>query len=246
MRFANKRALVTGAASGIGRATALQLAAEGAHVFAADVNTAGLNEIAAMATGAVTVLSYDATDLASCRALVAEAGQGGLDILCNIAGLLDWGPTLDFDEDRFERLIAINLTSVFALCRAALPLLIASGGNIVNMASTAGVQGTPYSIGYAASKHGVIGLTKSLAVEFAARGVRVNAVCPGHVKTPMTNRPPPEGEVDWPLMMRNAPKLPDGICEPEDIAEMVAYLASDQARKITGALFTVDGGQLAG
>lgn len=246
MRFANKRALVTGAASGIGRATALQLTAEGAHVFAADVNAAGLSETAAMAAGAVTVLTYDATDLASCRALVAGAGQGGLDILCNIAGLLDWGPTLDFDEDRFQRLIAVNLTSVFALCRAALPLLIESGGNIVNMASTAGVQGTPYSIGYAASKHGVVGLTKSLAVEFAARGVRVNAVCPGHVKTPMTDRPPPEGEVDWSLMMRNAPKLPDGICEPEDIAEMVAYLASDQARKITGALFTVDGGQLAG
>lgn len=247
MRFSSKSALVTGAASGIGRATALQLVAEGARVVIADIDTAGLRETEALAVGAVTIQPYDATDLDSCRALVAAAtADGGLDILCNIAGLLDWGPTLEFDEARFERLIAINLTSVYALCRAALPHLIESRGAIVNMASTAGVQGTPYSVGYAASKHGVVGLTKSLAVEFSARGVRINAVCPGHVDTPMTRRAPPEGDVDWALMMRNAPKLPDGICAPEDIAAMVAYLASDSARKITGALFTVDGGQLAG
>lgn len=246
MRFAGKRALVTGAASGIGRATAQLLAGEGAHVVAADINEQGLSDTAASGVGAIETMVYDATDLASCKALVAEAADNGLDILCNIAGLLDWGPTLDFDEARFERLVAVNLTSVYALCRAALPHLIASGGAIVNMASTAGVQGTPFSIGYAASKHGVVGLTKSLAVEFAARGVRINAVCPGHVKTPMTDRPPPQGDIDWALMMRNAPKLRDGICDPEDIAGMVAFLASAQARKITGALFTVDGGQLAG
>lgn len=246
MRFAGKRALITGAASGIGQATAQRIASEGGHVFAADVNEEGLRETVAAATGAMTAIPYDALDIASCQALVAAAtGDGSLDILCNIAGLLDWGPTLDFDETRFERLIAINLTSVYALCRAALPHLVESQGTIVNMASTAGVQGTPFSIGYAASKHGVVGLTKSLAVEFASRGVRINAVCPGHVSTPMTNRPPPEGDVDWALMMRNAPKLVDGVCEPEDIAEMVAFLASAQARKITGALFTVDGGQLA-
>jgi NAD(P)-dependent dehydrogenase (short-subunit alcohol dehydrogenase family) len=246
MRFAGKRALITGAASGIGQATAQRIASEGGHVFAADVNEEGLRETVAAATGAMTAIPYDALDIASCQALVAAAtGDGSLDILCNIAGLLDWGPTLDFDETRFERLIAINLTSVYALCRAALPHLVESQGTIVNMASTAGVQGTPFSIGYAASKHGVVGLTKSLAVEFASRGVRINAVCPGHVNTPMTNRPPPEGDVDWALMMRNAPKLVDGVCEPEDIAEMVAFLASAQARKITGALFTVDGGQLA-
>lgn len=246
MQLANKIALVTGAASGIGRATALQLAARGAHVIIADIDAAGLAETAAQATGDMRSVIYDAADRDSCRSLVAAATEGGLDILCNIAGLLDWGPTLDFDEARFERLIAINLTSVYALCRAALPHLIKSRGTIVNMASTAGLQGTPYSIGYAASKHGVVGLTKSLAVEFAGRGVRVNAVCPGHVDTPMTRRPPPEGDVDWALMMRNAPKLPDGICSPEDVAAMVAFLASEDARKITGALFTVDGGQSAG
>lgn len=246
MRFSGKRALVTGAASGIGRATALQLAREGATVSIADINRPGLEETAALAPDNLRVLPYDAADLESCRALVAEAGADGLDILCNIAGLLDWGPTLNFDEDRFQRLIAINLTSVYALCRAALPKLVAGRGVIINMASTSGLQGTPFTVAYAAAKHGVVGLTKSLAVEFAARGVRINAVCPGHVDTPMTKLAPPEGEVDWALMMRNAPKLADGICAPEDIAEMVTYLASDSARKITGALFTVDGGQLAG
>ena len=248
MRFQNKKALVTGAASGIGRASALRLASEGARVIAADINAAGLAETMGLADGRITALPYDASDIASCQALITEAASGDLDILCNIAGLLDWGPTLTFDESRFQRLIAVNLTSVYTLCRAALPLLIRSGGNIVNMASTAGVQGTPYTVGYAASKHGVVGITRSLAVEFASQGVRVNAICPGHVRTPMTEHtPPPSGEgVDWALMMRNAPKLPDGICEPEDIASMVAYLASDEARKITGAIINVDGGQLAG
>ena len=246
MSFANKYVVVTGAASGLGRASALHFAAAGAHVMIADVNYEGLEETASMAQRDVTMNHYDATDLASCQALIETAAQSGIDVLCNIAGFLDWGPTLDFDEARFQRVIAVNLTSVYILCRAALPHLITSGGNIVNMASTAGVQGTPYSIAYAASKHGVVGLTKSLAVEFAARGVRINAVCPGHVDTPMTRRPPPTGDVDWALMMRNAPKLTDGVCVPEDIAEMVCFLASEKARKITGAVINVDGGQLAG
>jgi NAD(P)-dependent dehydrogenase (short-subunit alcohol dehydrogenase family) len=92
----------------------------------------------------------------------------------------------------------------------------------------------------------VAAITKSLAVEFASKGVRINAICPGHVNTPMGNAAPPPGDVDWGLVMRNAPKLVDGSCEPEDVAEMFAFLASDQARKVTGSLFTIDGGQLAG
>jgi meso-butanediol dehydrogenase / (S,S)-butanediol dehydrogenase / diacetyl reductase len=101
-------------------------------------------------------------------------------------------------------------------------------------------------VAYAASKHAVAAITKSLAIEFAAAGVRINAICPGHVDTPMGNSAPPSGDVDWSLVMRNVPKLADGTCQPSDIAEMFAFLASDRARKITGSLFTVDGGQLAG
>lgn len=247
MQFQGKRAIVTGAASGIGRATALHLAREGAQVWAADIAVEGLAETAKLADGLIANYVYDAADVESCHALVAAvAEEGGLDILCNIAGMLEWGVTHEFDEARFARIIAVNLTGTYAMCRAALPHLIESKGNIVNMASTAALTGTPYATAYAASKHGVAGLTKSIAVEYAAKGVRVNAVCPGHVDTPMGNKAPPAGDIDWALMMRAAPKLLDGKCDPSDIAEMVAFLASDKASKITGVLFNVDGGQLAG
>ncbi len=247
MRFSGKRVVVTGAASGIGRATALLFAAEGAELTIADINEAGLAETAGMIGGTPLVVPYDAADWDSCRALIAAAAaRGGIDVLANVAGMLGWGPTLDFDEARFEKIIRVNLTSVYCLCRAALPHLIETQGNIVNTASTASLQGIAYTVAYAASKHGVMGVTKSLAVEFASKGVRVNAVAPGFVDTPMGNSTPPEGEVDWSLVMRNAPKLVEGTCAPSDIAETIAFMASDQARKMTGTIINVDGGQLAG
>ena len=246
MRFTGKSVLVTGAASGIGRATAILFAAEGARVTIGDINAAGLAETAAIMASAPRIVPYDAGDFASCRALVEAAATDGLDILCNVSGMLKWGPSLEFSVEDFERILRINTTSVFVMCQAALPHLIKSGGNIVNTASTAALQGIPYTIAYAASKHAVAAITKSLAIEFAAKNVRINAICPGHVDTPMGNAAPPPGDVDWSLVMRNAPKLPNGSCAPSDIAEAFAYLASDAARKITGTLLTIDGGQLAG
>ena len=246
MSLAGKKVLITGAASGIGRATAIRFAAEGARVTSGDINAAGLEETAAMMADRPRVQPFDATDYASCRALVAAAAADGLDVVCNISGMLKWGPSLDFSIEDFDRILRINTSSVFAICQAALPHLIESKGNIVNTASTAALQGIAYTVAYAASKNAVAGITKSLAVEFARHGVRVNAICPGHVNTPMGNAPPPPGDVDWALVMRNAPKLENGSCEPEDIAELFAFLASDKARKITGSLFTADGGQLAG
>jgi NAD(P)-dependent dehydrogenase (short-subunit alcohol dehydrogenase family) len=248
MELAGKKALVTGAASGIGRATAIRFAAEGALVTIADRNADGLAATAAMMASAPLIQPFDATDYASCRELVAAAvaAHGGLDVLANVAGVLDWGSSLDFDEDRFDRVLRINLGSVWALCRAALPHLIESKGNVVNTASTAALQGIAYTCAYAASKHGVAAITKSLAVEFAASGVRFNAICPGQVNTPMGTSAPPSGDVDWSLVMRNTPKLVNGMCEPEDVAELFLYLASDRAAKVTGSLFTIDGGQLAG
>ncbi len=245
MRFAGKRVLVTGAASGIGRATALLFAREGAQVVIADINEAGLAETAALICAAATAVPYNAEDFDSCRALVAKSAEGGLDVLCNVAGLLKWGPTESYSIEDFERLQRINTTSVFVLCQAALPHLVESKGNIVCVASTAGLRGIPYSVAYSASKHAVTGMIKSLALEYAARGVRVNGVCPGQVATPMTRQAPPQGDLDWALVMRNAPKLADGICEPEDIAEALVFLASDAARKATGTLLVIDGGQLA-
>lgn len=246
MRFQGKNILVTGAASGIGRATAIRLASEGAIVTIGDINEAGLQETAEMIDGTARIQPFDAADFDSCRALVAAAAVDGLDVLCNISGMLKWGPSTEFSVEDFERILKINTTSVFVLCQTALPHLIARKGNIVNTASTAALQGIAYTIAYSASKHGVAAITKGLAIEFASKGVRVNAICPGHVNTPMGNAAPPPGDVNWDLVMRNAPKLENGTCEPEDIAALFAYLASDEARKITGSLFTIDGGQLAG
>ena len=210
MRFKGKSVLVTGAASGIGRATAMLFAAEGARVTIGDINAAGLAETAGMMASAPRIVAYDAGDFASCRALVEAAAVDGLDVLCNVSGMLKWGPSLEFSVEDFERILRINTTSVFVMCQAAIPHLIKSGGNIVNTASTAALQGIPYTIAYAASKHAVAAITKSLAIEFASKNVRINAICPGHVDTPMGNSPPPPGDVDWSLVMRNAPKLPNG------------------------------------
>lgn len=248
MRFEGKRVLITGAASGIGRATAILFAEEGAHVTIGDINEEGLKETAETIGNAAHSVAYDAADFASCHTLVAAAAEkhGGLDILCNVAGMLAWGPTLDFTDELFDKLVRVNLTSVYCLCRAALPHLLESEGNIVNTASTASMQGLAYSIAYSASKHGVMGLTKSLAIEFAAQGVRVNAVAPGQVDTPMGTAAPPPGDVNWDLVMRNAPKLKDGICAPRDIAEAIAFIASDKGSKMTGTIMNVDAGLLAG
>ncbi len=246
MRFSGKKVIITGAASGIGRATAILFAAEGASITIGDINEAGLAETAAMMASTPQIMAYDATDFASCRALVAAGAKDGLDVLCNIAGMLRWGPSEDFSVADFELILKVNATSVFAICQAALPHLVKTKGNIVNTASTAALQGIAYTIAYSASKHAVAAITKGLAIEYGAKGVRVNAICPGHVNTPMGNAAPPPGDVNWDLVMRNAPKLENGMCEPEDIAAMFAFLASDEARKITGSLFTVDGGQLAG
>jgi NAD(P)-dependent dehydrogenase (short-subunit alcohol dehydrogenase family) len=248
MRFSGKQVLVTGAASGIGQASAILFAAEGANVTIGDINAAGLEQTAAAMARPAKIAVYDASDYASCRQLVSVAAEAGLDVLCNIAGIHDWGPSTDFDEARFERSLSVNLTSLFALSRAALPHLIERGGNIVNISSAAGMVGVAYNAAYCAAKAGVLGLTKSLAIEFAAKGVRVNAICPGMVNTPMIHAPRTQvhGEIDSSLTMRNAPKLASGGCEPEDIAEAIAWLASEQARKVSGAAIPVDCAQTAG
>lgn len=247
MRLRGKRALVTGGASGIGRATAIRLAAEGASVAIADINAEGLAETADMMPAPpADQIVFDAAAVTSCQDLVSRAATDGLDILCNIAGILKWGPSIDFPIEDFERVLRINTTSVFVLCQAALPALLKSRGTIINMASTAALQGIAYTVAYAASKHAVAAITKSLAIEFAAAGVRINAICPGQVATAMGTGGPPSGDLDWGLVMRNAPKLKDGISDPADVAAMFAFLASDDARKVTGALFTIAGGQLAG
>ncbi|KUR81066.1 SDR family NAD(P)-dependent oxidoreductase [Novosphingobium sp. Fuku2-ISO-50] len=246
MMLQGKNVLVTGAASGIGRATAIRFAAEGAKVTIGDRNEAGLHETAAMMASVPVIQFYDAVDTASCRRLVEVAAADGLDVVCNISGILKWGRSEDFPVEDFALVMQVNTNSVFAIVQAALPHLIKSRGNVISTASAAGLIGIPYTVAYAASKHAVVGLTKSLAIEFAAVGVRFNAIAPGQVNTPMTQATAfPEG-IDYSLLMRNAPKLLDGSCESSDIADLFAFLASDKARKITGAIFSIDGGQIAG
>lgn len=245
MRFAGKRVLITGAGGGIGRATAQLLAAEGAELVLADINTTGLADTATLLPEPVTTRQHDAGSITSCETLIASL-DGRLDALLNIAGILKWGPTADFSAEDFAAVMAVNATGTYALCRAALPLLVASRGCIVNTASTAALQGIAYTVAYAASKHAVAAITKSLAIEYAAAGVRINAVCPGHVDTAMGRQAPPAGVADWALVMRNAPKLPDGTLPPADVAEAIAYLASPAAARMTGSLLVIDGGQLAG
>ena len=248
-RFAGKVALVTGAASGIGRATALRLASEGARVFATDIIDAALAEaVAAIAAGGGEAVAHrlDVADPAACRDAVAAAVArfGQLDVLCNVAGILQWGHVTDISEADWNRIVAINLSSVFFLSQAAIPHLLATRGVIVNMASAAAVRGQAYTSPYCATKAAVVALTKSMAVEYAKRGLRVVALAPGGVKTPLATAVTFPDDFDVALIQKLMPLTE--MAEPEEIAAAVAYLASPEARYVNGAILSIDGAQTAG
>jgi NAD(P)-dependent dehydrogenase (short-subunit alcohol dehydrogenase family) len=245
MRLTGKRAAVTGAASGIGRATALRLAAEGAAVACLDVVAEGAEKTAAEiaeAGGTAHARGCDVSSESSVAAAMSGvlADLGRLDVLCNIAGIGKFAHTDEVPLSEWDRIIAVNLTGTFLMCRAALPALLESGGTIINTASTAGLIGQPYSAAYCASKGGVVQLTKALAYEYIERGVRVNAVAPGGVDTPLM------GSFGFPE--RSSKKLfykiqtPMGFCQPEEVAGVFAFLASDESRYMTGSIVTIDGG----
>ena len=250
-RFEGKVALITGAASGIGRASAVRLASEGASGCLIDLDEAGIAETARQieeAGGQAATSLCDVTDETSCSAVVAKTVEavGRRDVLCNIAGICVFAHSEDFEPDTWDKVLAVNLSGPFYLSRAALPHLFESKGNIVNMASSAGLQGMAYGAAYCASKGGLVLMTKSMAVELDHRGVRVNCICPGGVSTPLVAALGFPDDAEQFLMDRmslNSAK--PKFCQPEDIAGLVAYIASDEAHHMNGSAVSMDAGQVA-
>ncbi|MCP3985044.1 MAG: SDR family oxidoreductase [bacterium] len=247
-RFEKKVALITGAASGIGRATAERLAREGASLFLCDVQQEGLQatvkqcrELGAEAEGHICDVGQAADIQATIDACTERFG--GLDVLVNVAGILTLERTEKTTLETWERILRINLTGTFLLCQAALPSLLERKGNIVNISSTSAISGLPYGAAYGASKGGVLALTRALAVEYAKRGLRANAICPGSVKTPMTGRSGLPDDPDVSLLQRVLPlDKPRG---PETVASVIAMVASADGAHVNGESIRVDGGTLA-
>ena len=247
-----KAALITGAGGGIGRATALAFAREGARVAAADLAADAARETVAQinaAGGQAVALGGEVASDAAVEAMVAAAvaAYGRLDCAFNNAGIAGWQvdasgkKTAEWSEEAFDRMIAVNLKGVWLCMRHELPQMQAqAGGAIVNTGSIAGLVGLPTSSAYVAAKHGVIGLTKTAALEYAEANIRVNAVCPGYIRTRMTE---PSMQLRGEAILAQTPLKRMG--NPEEIAEMVLWLCSERASYVTGAAYNVDGGWMA-
>jgi meso-butanediol dehydrogenase/(S,S)-butanediol dehydrogenase/diacetyl reductase len=245
-RFAGRVCVITGAGSGLGRATALRLASEDGHVACLDLaldaarKTVAEIESAGGRAGAWVVdVAEPKAVRAAVDALVADLGRP--QVLVNSAGLGKFANSHEMPFEDWARIIGVNLTGTFLMAQAVLPQLLAGGGNIVNIASNAGLMGAPYSAAYCASKGGVVNLTRALADEYLTRGVRVNAVAPGGIATPLQNsfRDLPPG-ADPSLLGKL--RSPLGMATPEEVANLVAYVASDEARYMTGSIVSIDGG----
>ncbi len=241
-RLQGKRCLVTAAGQGIGRASALAMAREGATVIATDINEAGLAALAAEQP-AITTRLLNVRDKAAIEAAAAETGA--LDVLFNCAGFVANGTILDCDEDQWAFSLDLNMTAMYRMCRTFLPAMIAGGGgSIINMASVASsVIAAPNRFVYGATKAGVIGLTKSIAADFIGKGIRANAICPGTVESPsLEERLKATGDYE---AARKAfiGRQPIGrIGKADEIAALVVYLASDESAYTTGVAHVIDGG----
>lgn len=247
-RFEGKAVLITGAASGIGRATALRLASEGASLALTDVDATGLDETVAgcvEAGGTAWSVVADVSDEAAVGSLIAATVDrlGRIDVVCNVAGILAFEDFRRTTLEQWNRILAVNLTGTFLVCRDALPHLLESGGNVVNVASTAALAGHPWTAPYSASKGGVLAMSLTLAVEFGKQGVRCNVVAPGSIETPIQEAfRLPEG-ADAKLLHRIMAL--DRMRGPDTVAGAIAFLASEDAAHVNGEVLRVDGGTLA-
>jgi NAD(P)-dependent dehydrogenase (short-subunit alcohol dehydrogenase family) len=243
-----KIALVTAGGGGIGQATAILLAERGARVIAADIDPAGLEETlkSCAASERMRTVVADATTLAGAESAVHAVTEafGGLSILVNVVGGSKPGKTVvEMTPDEWDGWVRLNLTSTFLMCKAAIPVMAASGGgSIVNISSGAGVNGMKKNPAYVAAKGGVVSLTKSLAIDHAEQKIRANCIAPGAILTPLMKRNRRQEEIDW---MAGA-NLVGRIGLPHDIAAMVAFLSSDDGAFINGELINVSGGAKAG
>ncbi len=248
-RFDGKVALLTGAASGIGRECAQLFAAEGASVYGADIDEPGLAETAQTireAGGTIATGRFDLSGRDACRGAVeaAVAAYGRLDVLGNIAGVSQFHLFEEMPEEDWNRILAINLSAAAFASQAAIPHLLETRGVIVNVASVAGLIGQAYTVAYCAAKGGLVQLTRALAAEYVETGLRINAVAPGAVNTPLNSKLKfPEG-MNWKLARRYIGHR--GMAEPGEVAEAIAYLASEDARFIHGTILSIDGGVSAG
>lgn len=245
----NKAVVVTGAASGLGRGTALALARAGADVFLVDVNAPGLEETAAEVRKLGRKAVVHATDLSkadNCSAAIAATIEafGGLNALCNVAGMIIFSNSTDMALADWDKTIAVNLSAPFHLSKAAIPHLLERNGAIVNVTSSAAFIGEAYAAAYCATKAGLNGMTKAMAMEYMNKPIRINAVAPGGMMTNIAaNLKMPEG-VDYALIKRFSGMR--GLVEVEDVAEMIAHLASDAGRAFHGTCVTMDRGITAG
>lgn len=239
-RLTGKSCLVTAAGQGIGRASALALWAEGANVIATDINDAALSELAALG---LETIKLDVMDPASIDAAVTKTGP--VDVLFNCAGFVASGTILDCDEDQWAFSNDLNVTAMYRMCRAYLPMMIKSGGgSIINMSSVASsIIAAPNRFAYATTKAAVIGMTKSIAADFITQGVRCNAICPGTVESPsLEQRLRDTGDYDAARASFIARQPIGRIGKAEEIAALVVYLASDESGYTTGQTHVIDGG----
>ena len=247
-RFKNKVVIITGASSGIGRACAFRIATEAGTVICLDVMEAALNETVALISnqgcGQAEAHLCDVSNSAQVQSTIETCVKkhGRIDVLINVAGVIKLDHATNITDEVWQRIININLSGTFFMCRELLPHLVNSKGNIVNISSTSAIRGLPYGIAYGASKGGVSALTKAIAVEYAKRGVRANTVCPGSIMTDMQKQSGLPGDIDWKLIPRIS-AIDNRFGKPDDIAGVVALIASEQdGSHINGAEYVVDGG----